>query len=310
MARSLLALLACILLAGVLSACGDTAVQLQTSVTALDKDPVKPGEQHQYTVTVVNKGPGQATRVNIHVDLPAEFRYKETVSIGGDGARTQPVDAAVNSSTPDWGSWSLAAPGVSDNGQERDATVVLTFSAEAGGKPGTYQLRARASGDNTEGDASAPPAIIQLDPAAKLALAVQAQPTQAHTNDTVTYRVTVTNDGTGPAKGVGILLTMPAMLAFSRVSATDGNSSRPVSIAPIPNTSEPFIASYDIPAKSDSGPGLLVIAFQAKVIPAATAGTFPVSAQVTDCNGGQVSASECSGEVVAVRDASPVTIFS
>ena len=308
-AHRLLVLLVVPLCALALGSCGDSSVNLETTVKAKDKDTsVKPGEQHQYVVTVVNKGPAQATRVNVHVDLPGGFRYKATISIDGDGARTQPVDAAVNSASPEWGSWSLAAPGIANDGSEHDASVVLTFSAEAGGKPGTYQLQAKASGDNTEGDVTSAPLVLELSAAPKLSVAVAAQPSAVHVNDFVNYRVTITNDGTGPANGVAVLVTMPAMLAYADSRPPEGNSSQSNKLDPIKNTSAPFFGTYTIPAKSDSGPGVLALVFRAKVVPAGTAGSFPVSVQVTDCNGTPVN--QCNDLVAGARDTSPVIISS
>ena len=81
---------------------------------------------------VVNHGPGSVTGVTVHVTLPETFRYHATTSITAPGAtRTQPLDAAVNSTTPIFGLWTLAPPGSAGAGV--DTAVDIGLSADVAG---------------------------------------------------------------------------------------------------------------------------------------------------------------------------------
>ena len=77
--------------------------------------PFKPGDTPQLVVRVANVGPGDAPGVAVRVNLPPKFRYKSADITGVGDARTQPLDARVGSSQPQWGFWALAAPGGAKN---------------------------------------------------------------------------------------------------------------------------------------------------------------------------------------------------
>src|SRR5437764_1100889 len=75
-----------------------------------DTGPYNPGDTPTFRLTIKNKGPGSATGMSVHVDLPGQFKFKTTTSITGDGARTEAVDPRVGDQTPAWGLWALGAP--------------------------------------------------------------------------------------------------------------------------------------------------------------------------------------------------------
>lgn len=267
--------------------CGGGLAQLSVSITSSDQQPFSPGDTPTFVVTVTDQGPGGTGGVTVHVDLPAGFRYKDTKSLGGTAVRTSPADAAVNSPNPVWGIWNLTGPG---------ETAIVTFEATADGSPGTYPVVARASGDSSAGETESSPFNVQLQAAPRLSMAMAASPTQAHFGDQVTYRVTVTNDGSGVAGGVGILVTLPPIFVFnSTVQPIQGNSSRSHGVDPIKGTLEVYYGGFAIPPRSDSGPGLLVIAFKVDVLKNAGAtGTYTVGVQLVDDQGDRLELTDSS----------------
>jgi uncharacterized repeat protein (TIGR01451 family) len=295
-----------------LTSCGSGNGQLAVSISG-DSAPgykagneatyahYKPGELATFTVAVVNRGPGSVTGVTVHVLLPAPFQYHSTTSISAPGAtRTQPVDAAVNSGAPIFGLWTLAPPGAAGGGQATQ--VVITFSADVEGKPGPATVQAFAAGDASAGQAEAGPYSVDVDAAAKLSALARVNPASANRGSSVQYEVRITNSGTGLAKNVGVLITLPPVLVFSgSVMPFAGNGSRSNGVDPIKNTLVVFYDGFSLPPISNGNPGFVVIVFKATVLgagqqpggtgvsapPSSPPGTIPtgtytVDASVTD----------------------------
>lgn len=279
--RGLVALLLATPVAMGLSSCGGGAA-LDVKVTSEDAANLGPGQQlsfapgdtPQFTVTVTNLGPGGASGVTVHVDLPADFRYQSTKSLGGTGVRTDPLDAEVNSTSPIWGVWNLASVG---------ATAVITFQAVAGGTPGTYSLDARAAGDSTQGETQSAPVAFSLGAAPHISADAGVTPTSIRPGDQVVYRVTVTNDGSGIASGVAVLLTLPPTFAYLSSQPPSGNSSRDKPVDPVKGSTLVFSSGWNIPPKSSGGPGVLTLTFTAQCLKGGgPPGSFPAQLQVTD----------------------------
>jgi uncharacterized repeat protein (TIGR01451 family) len=290
-ARVITLALAAVLLGSVVS-CSSSSTTITTSLSApKNQDTLKPGDAATFTATVTNHGPGVAQNVTMHVDLPAGFLYKATTEISGDGTRTQPADPAVNSPSPEWGLWSLAAPSVS-SGSPSYSSISIKFTVQAGGTPGQYLVIARSAADNATGDASPPTVQVKVAAAAGLSLRVSAQPTSAHDNDTITYKISVNNDGSGNANTLEALATLPAGFVYLKTTQTSGNSARSTTHDPQAHSQLPFWGDYTVPARSDAGPGTLEITFTAQVSRGLASGTYPISVQITDDVGDTVTANE------------------
>jgi uncharacterized repeat protein (TIGR01451 family) len=258
-----------------LSGCGGGLAQLSVSLTSKDTQPFSPGDTPTFVVTVKNNGPGGTGGVTVHVDLPAGFKYKDTKALGGTAVRTEPADAAVNSANPVWGVWNLAAVG---------DTATITFEASAAGNPGTYDAVARVSGDSTEGETQSSPFTLHLAAAPALSMAVAASPGSVSFGQQVTYRITVTNDGTGTANNVAVLVTLPPVMTYnSTVGPIGGNAARDHGVDPIKGSLVVFYGGFNLPPRTPAGPGLLVIAFAADVLRGSgPTGTYTVGVQLTD----------------------------
>jgi uncharacterized repeat protein (TIGR01451 family) len=249
----------------------------------------KPGEQATFTVAVVNAGPGSVAGVTIHLGLPAGFKFRSTESIHAPGStRTQPLDAAVNSSTPIFGLWTLAPPGAAGGGLNTE--VDITFIADVEGKPGPVLVQASAAGDEAAGQTNAAPYAVIVNAAAHLSALVNVGPGSAKHGTAVTYQVRVTNDGTGNAEDVAVLITLPPVLTFtSSVTPFAGNGARNKGVDPIKNSLEVYYDGFLLPPLSNAGPGFVVIAFRATIGITAPGGTYAVDASVTDIAGDTVA---------------------
>ena len=249
----------------------------------------RPGDEAHFTVKAVNTGPGSVTGMTIHVLLPPAFKYRSTEKISAPGAtRTQPVDAAVNSNAPVFGLWTLSAPGAAGAGTA--VAVSVSFIAQVQGQPGTVSVQAFASGDDTAGQADAKPHLATVTPAPHLSGLISVNPTSAKPGATVTYAVRLTNDGTGNAGNVAVLVTLPPVLTFaSTVTPFAGNGTRNHGVDPLKNTLLVYYDGFLLPPLSNGGPGYVVVTFKALIVASAPAGSYPVDASVTDQDGDTAS---------------------
>jgi uncharacterized repeat protein (TIGR01451 family) len=266
-----------------------------------------PGDQATFTVHVVNSGPGSVTGVTVHVTLPGGFRYHATTSIDAPGGtRTQPLEAAVNSVAPIFGLWTLAPPGAAGAGT--DSEVDITFTADVNGQPGGAVVQAYAAGDTNAGQTGASAYNVVVDPAAKISALVSVSPAGAKRGATVTYQVRVINGGTGNAKGIGVLITLPPVMVFAgSVTPFAGNGTRNQGVDPIRNTLEVFYDGFTLPPLSNAGPGYVVIVFKALVLGAGrTTSTLrpTVTPQATQTSGANQT------PISAVPSSAPSTVPS
>lgn len=226
------------------------------------------------TTTVANSGASVATGVTIHVDLPGSFRYRATTSIeASSAARSQPLDAAVNSAFPTWGVWAIPPK----------ASVKITFTVVVNGKPGQYPITPWAAGDSAGSEVHGTPLTVVLEPAPSLQVNLAVNPSTVGAGGSVQYQVTVTNTGSASATGVAILVTLPEVMTYTSTGSVGGNSSRGTPIDPFKGAIMVFYGGWTVPAASDAGgPGTLVIPFQADCVAGAVAGSYPAAVHVTD----------------------------
>jgi uncharacterized repeat protein (TIGR01451 family) len=300
-AATLLATLAALPLAATLSACGSASADLvATAAVVPGSERVRPGGEATFKVDVVNAGPGQATGVTVRVDLPASFRYQSTLSINdpnGAVTRTQPSDPVVDSPEPLWGQWSLGAPGVDSKGAPQRATLEITFTVKANGKPSDYRFTPHVFSDGSD-EVVGKDAGVTLLAASDLSMTVAADESTVKRGDLVHYRVTVLNRGSGQAKGVGILVTLPGAIAFNQTESKTGNFQRVDPVDPIAGALIVYYGGWVLPPGSEGRPGAMSIVFTGKVLPTAQGGRYSVTAQLTNAD----------GAVLDLGDSAPVTI--
>ncbi|MHB8488717.1 MAG: COG1361 family protein [Candidatus Dormibacteria bacterium] len=286
----------------VVTACSTQAAQLSVTISSTFGASYTPGTTDaDFVVTVQNLGPGNASGVVIHAVMPASFQYSVTNSITTNGAaRTTPEDAQVGVTNPEWGVWSLSSP-TSPNGQADYASVSINFGVNITAQPNTYSLAAQVVDDSLTDTVQSRPIQLAINEAPRLGVTASVGPSSVHPNGQVTYRVTVTNKGTGIAPTVDVLVTLPPSLQYqSTIMPFGGNSSVESLISPVKGAYLVFYGGFEIPPQTSLGPGTLTIEFIAQCIPVPGKGVFPIQVAVTDASRDQVG----------LANAAPLNVFS
>jgi uncharacterized repeat protein (TIGR01451 family) len=281
-----------------LSGCGGGNGQLAVKLESSEEN-VKAGDAPQFRVIITNNGPGDAPGVVVHVDMPANFRYKATGTIDAHGqSRTQLLDAKVGSTSPAWGLWDLSAPTM-QNGKLTLSSVAIPFTVDVEASAASYTLAARASGDNTAGDVLSQPVQLKVRPTPRLNVSATVSTRSLRARDKTMYKVTVTNTGSDIAGNVAVLVTLPPVMSFQgSVTPFKGNATRNNAVDPVRGSVLVFYSGFVLPPASSAGPGFVEIVFIAQVAPHPAAGSFPINVQVTDD----------ALDVVTLSNGAPVTI--
>jgi uncharacterized repeat protein (TIGR01451 family) len=286
-----------------LSGCSSDVAQLSVVMRSdWGKGSFTPGSTPpNFEVVVTNLGPGNASGVVVHALMPHSFEFDTTNSIETSGAaRTTPQDASSGGSNPDWGVWSLSAP-TKPNGVVTYASITIDFSANITATPSVYSLEAQVVDDNLTSTVASQPLQVEVASAPRLGLTVAVSPTSVHPGGQVTYRVDVTNTGSGISPDVDVLVTLPPALQFqSTIMPFGGNSSIEQLILPVKGAVVAFYGGFELPPQTSLGPGKLVIQFIVQCIADPGKGVFPVQAQVTDTL----------NDTVLITNAAPLNIFS
>jgi uncharacterized repeat protein (TIGR01451 family) len=286
----------------VVTACSTQAAQLSVTLASDFGASYTPGTSDaDFVITVENLGPGNASGVVIHALMPAAFQFAVTNSITTNGAaRTTPEDAQVGGTNPEWGVWSLSSP-TSPNGKTLYASVAIDFGVNITAQPDTYTLAAQVVDDSLTDTVQSHPIQIAINEAPRLGVSASVGPASVHPNGQVTYRVTVTNKGTGIAPTVDVLVTLPPVLQYqSTISPFGGNSSVESLISPVKGAYLVFYGGFEMPPQTTLGPGTLTIEFIAQCIPDPGKGVFTIQVAVTDALRDRVS----------LANVAPLNVFS
>ncbi len=274
---------------------GPTSLGVTLSIASaqdpsIEAGQIESGQVVDFVITVTDAGAAGTSGVTVTADLPADFRYSDTLDLGGSAVRTTPVYPQGNSQDPSWGVWELA--GYGDN-------IMIQFEAVAGGSPGPWSMTASASGSTTD-TAQSSPLKLTLLAAPQLSANVTVTPGNAVPGQDVTYTVTVLNTGSGQAKDVSVLVTLPPVFAFDGGIEITGNSGRSGGMDPIEGSELPFFDGFVLPPANGSTPGELKLQFNAQVQSGAGAdGSYPVGVQVLG---------DAGLERVTIPESAPVTV--
>jgi len=82
--------------------CGGGPTSLNVTVGLYQGQPatIGPGQIASFTITVTDTGAAGTGGLTIAAQLPADFRFKDTETLGGTAVRTSPVDPQGNSQQP------------------------------------------------------------------------------------------------------------------------------------------------------------------------------------------------------------------
>ena len=186
---------------------GITALQADLVITKVDSpDPVIAGSSLTYTITVTNLGPDVATNVLITDTPPA---YKNIVPTTSQGTCTVNVGTVI---------CNLGTIGV--NAQ---ATVVLQGIADSGARGSlvnTVTVSASETDPNPANNTAS--ATTTVNAQADLSLTKVGTPDPVVAGQTITYTVTVVNNGPSDATGVVLTDTLPTGVSAISASSTTG----------------------------------------------------------------------------------------
>jgi uncharacterized repeat protein (TIGR01451 family) len=178
-----------------------TNAELAVSKTVDNPNPVV-NEVFNYTVTVSNNGPDDASGVVISDTLPVSLTLvSSSTNLGGYNAAT--------------GAWAVDLLPVN---QSAVLTLAVTAQPDAAGQTitNTAQVGTADQGDSdsSNNSAAAPLTVV----GANLAISKVSSLEAAGPGTVLTYTITVTNSGPSPATGVVVSDTLPAGLSFISVS--------------------------------------------------------------------------------------------
>lgn len=284
------------------TSCSTEAAQLSVTLSSTFGASYTPGTTDaDFVITVQNLGPGNASGVVIHAVMPNAFQFAVTNSITTNGAaRTTPEDAQVGGTNPEWGVWSLSSP-TSPNGQTDYASVSINFGVNITAQPNTYSLAGQVVDDSLTDTVQSRPIQVAINEAPRLAVSASVGPSSVHPDGQVTYRVTVTNKGTGIAPTVDVLVTLPPVLQFqSSIMPFGGNASEESLITPVKGAYLVFYGGFELPPQTTLGPGTLTIEFIAQCIPQPGKGVFTIQVAVTDA----------ARDHVSIANVAPLNVFS
>ena len=182
------------------------AANADLSITKTDSsDPVAPGGNLTYTVTVTNNGPSTATDVTLTDTLPGGVTFV--------------------SATPDQGSCSGAATVTCNLGTIISATstavTIAVTPTTAGTITNSASVTANETDLNTGNNSATQTTTVALGPDLSITMTDSADPVAAGEN--LTYTVAVTNNGPSTATDVTLTVTLPSGVTF--VSATPDQGS-------------------------------------------------------------------------------------
>jgi uncharacterized repeat protein (TIGR01451 family) len=194
----------------------DLAVQKSTPTTT-----AAAGSSITYTITVTNNGPGAANDVIVTDALPASLRFQSIAPA-----------ATFNCTTPAVGTNGsiTCIGGPLASGAVATFTLVTTVAPGATGSVTNSASASTSDTDPVAGNSSGTSGAVILGNA-DLSVTKTTPATQAQTGSTITYTITVTNNGPDAATNVVVADDLPAGLQFVSATPSQGtcNAADPVS---------------------------------------------------------------------------------
>ena len=243
--------------------------QIDLQITKSDTpDPVIAGNQLTYTIQVTNAGPSTATGVTVTDVLPATVTF-----VSG----TSTVGSVSNSSGTVTGTIGTLATGAS-------ATVTLVVNVAPTAR-GTISNTATVAGTQTDTNSANNTATTTSTANGSIDLTIaktdSADPVIA--GNTLTYTMTVTNNGPSTATNVVVTDVLPSSISFTSASASQGTVS---------NNAGTVTANVGTLAPGASATITIVTGVPSSITQQTLSNTATVTATETDTNSANNSATQ------------------
>jgi uncharacterized repeat protein (TIGR01451 family) len=174
-----------------------------------------PGDPVTYTISVTNNGPNPANDVIVNDDLPPSLLFQSITPAAGFTCTT-PAAGASGTIT--------CLGGPMANGATATFTLVTTIAPSASGSVANGVVVSTSDSDPVSGNstgASGPVVIATAD----LSITKTTTATQVPNGSTITYTITVTNNGPDTATNVVVSDNLPAGLQYVNASPSQGSCS-------------------------------------------------------------------------------------
>lgn len=197
----------------------DTTILPATADLALTKsdsvDPVAESSTLIYTLEVDNLGPDDAPGVTVVDTLPNAVTFVDATPDQGTCSASGRTVTCDLGTVPNGGNVSIAIEVTTDD-LDRDRTILNTALVSSDAED--------ANGSN---DSASEETTIDATPAqSDLRLAKTDAPDPATVGSTLTYTLTVTNDGPDEASGVTVSDSLPSGVSYQSATSTQGSCSQ------------------------------------------------------------------------------------
>jgi len=174
-----------------------------------------PGDTVTYTIAVTNNGPNPASDIIVNDALPASLLF-QSITPAASFTCTTPAVGATGTIT--------CLGGPLANGATATFTLVTTIAPSASGSVANGVVVSTSDSDPVSGNSSGTSGPIVIA-TADLSITKTTPATQAPNGSTITYTITVTNNGPDTATNVVVSDNLPAGLQYVTANPSQGTCS-------------------------------------------------------------------------------------
>ncbi|HVB85455.1 MAG TPA: C25 family cysteine peptidase [Candidatus Dormibacteraeota bacterium] len=174
-------------------------------------NPVQPSNNITYTVTVTNAGPASASTVVWNSTLPANTAFVSVAYTSGTvGWTCSPTSISCTIGTLPAGSSTTFTAIVKVNAATPAGTLITD----------TANVSSSTTDPNPGSNSATAIVVVATAGQADMAVTKTGTPNPVLAGNTITYTITVTNNGPATATGVSLVDTLPAAATFTSITAS------------------------------------------------------------------------------------------